>query len=169
MVTAGAQGEPDGSDDVVVRPATPADHDAIIGLAGLALGWRPGEPHTELFRWKHLDNVFGPSAMWVAEHDGELVAFRAMMRWRFRRGGTSISAVRAVDTATHPAHQGRGLFRRLTMHAVEALTSDEVAFVFNTPNESSRPGYLKMDWQVVGRVPVAVAVIMTVVVNFALQ
>ena len=28
--------------------------------------------------------------------------------------------------------------------------------MFNTPNDQSRPGYLKMGWQVVGRVPVAV-------------
>jgi hypothetical protein len=30
-----------------------------------------------------------------------------------------------------------------------------VAFVFNTPNDQSRPGYLKMGWRVVGRLPVA--------------
>jgi hypothetical protein len=31
-----------------------------------------------------------------------------------------------------------------------------IAFVFNTPNDKSRPGYLKMGWGTVGRVPVAV-------------
>jgi hypothetical protein len=34
------------------------------------------------------------------------------------------------------------------------LTSEGVDFVFNTPNDQSRPGYLKMGWQVLGRVPV---------------
>ena len=28
--------------------------------------------------------------------------------------------------------------------------------MFNTPNDQSRPGYLKMGWQVVGRVPIGV-------------
>ena len=66
------------------------------------------------------------------------------------------AAVRAVDTATHPDHQGRGLFSALTRHAVEACRTEGVAFVFNTPNEQSRPGYLKLGWREVGR-PRAVA------------
>ncbi len=33
---------------------------------------------------------------------------------------------------------------------------DGVDVVFNTPNDQSRPGYLKMGWSEVGRVPVAV-------------
>jgi hypothetical protein len=150
---------PDGADrSVHIRAATPADHEAIVELAGSALGWTAGEPNAEQFRWKHLDNPFGPSAMWVAEERGELVAFRAMMRWRFRWGGHVVDAVRAVDTATRPSHQGRGLFRALTMHAVDSLIDGGVAFVYNTPNANSRPGYLRMGWEVLGRVPVSVQV-----------
>jgi hypothetical protein len=66
--------------------------------------------------------------------------------------------VRAVDTATAPAYQGRGIFRRLTMTAVEALTAEGVDFVFNTPNTNSRPGYLRMGWSTIGRVPLVVRV-----------
>ena len=62
--------------------------------------------------------------------------------------------LRAVDTATHPDYQGRGIFSRLTMHAIDGLAADGVAFVFNTPNAQSRPGYLKMGWQPVARLPV---------------
>ena len=69
----------------------------------------------------------------------------------------SLGAVRAVDTATHPDLQGRGLFRRLTLLAVDELTADGTRFVFNTPNDQSRPGYLKMGWQSLGRAPVIVA------------
>ena len=36
---------------------------------------------------------------------------------------------------------------------IEELARDGVDFVFNTPNDQSRPGYLKMGWQVVGRLP----------------
>ncbi len=148
-----------GRDEIEIRPARSGDHLAIVTLAAAALGWRPEDPNDALFRWKHLDNAFGPSPMWVAEAAGALVAFRAMLRWEFERpgGGAPLRAVRAVDTATHPDHQGQGLFRRLTLHAVAELTADEVAFVFNTPNARSRPGYLKMGWQDVGRVPVAIA------------
>jgi hypothetical protein len=78
------------------------------------------------------------------------------MRWAWQRDGKRIESVRAVDTATHPDWQGRGIFTRLTLALVEKMAAEGVAFVFNTPNELSRPGYLKMQWSVVGRVSLLV-------------
>ena len=60
--------------------------------------------------------------------------------------------MRAVDTATRPSHQGRGIFRRMTLHALDDLRAEGVAFVFNTPNDSSRPG-LPQDGLDAGRAP----------------
>lgn len=142
-----------GSDGIVVRRAQPSDDDAVLELMATSLGWSGDQPFAALFRWKHLDNAFGRSPAWVAEADGRLAGFRTFMRWRFLRGGEPIAAVRAVDTATHPDFRGRGIFTSLTMQALEALRADGVAFVFNTPNDQSRPGYLKMGWQPVGRLP----------------
>jgi GNAT superfamily N-acetyltransferase len=110
----------------------------------------------ELYAWKHEQNVFGPSVQLVAVDGDAIVGFRAFMRWRFEHRGRVVEAVRAVDTATHPDYQGRGIFTRLTLRALEELRDEEVSFVFNTPNEQSRPGYLKMGWRVVGRPPIAV-------------
>lgn len=144
--------------EVEIRTATSADHAAIVDLAGAALGWRPDEPNVELFRWKHLENPFGASPMWVASVGGELAAFRCFLRWEFETAGAVRRAVRPVDTATHPGFQGRGLFTELTRHGLGEVGAEGVDFVFNTPNAQSRPGYLKMGWQVIGRVPVAVTV-----------
>ena len=76
------------------------------------------------------------------------------MRWEFLVDGRPVKAVRAVDTATHPDHRGRGVFAGLTQHALDVLRDDGVAFVFNTPNDRSRPGYLAMGWQPVRRLAV---------------
>ena len=142
-----------------VRRGTDDDIPAAIAVASAALGWRPGEPHEAFFRWKHLENPAGPSPMWLAV-DGDdpagetVVGFRTMLRWSFAGpDGIVRRAVRAVDTATHPSHQRRGIFRALTTAAVEDLTAEGVEFVFNTPNDDSRPGYLRMGWREVGRVP----------------
>jgi GNAT superfamily N-acetyltransferase len=105
--------------------------------------------------WKHHEGAFGASPAWVAFDEERLVGVRVFMRWEFERDGRVLRAVRAVDTATHPDARGRGVFTRLTMHAVDALRDDGVDFVFNTPNDQSRPGYLKMGWQLVGRLPIA--------------
>jgi GNAT superfamily N-acetyltransferase len=138
-----------------VRSVEPTDVPAVIELLGASLGWVPDDQHEAFFRWKHHENPAGPSLAWVAVEEGRILAFRTFLRWELRRGAESVRAVRAVDTATHPDAQGRGLFRMLTMHAVEAAREDGVAFVFNTPNTQSRPGYLKMGWRDVGRLPVA--------------
>ncbi|WP_334143542.1 GNAT family N-acetyltransferase [Rhabdothermincola sp.] len=143
--------------EVVVRRARDDELGAVIELASAALGWRAGEPNEALFRWKHLDNPFGRSPMWVAEVGGRLAGFRTFLRWEFRRADGSVArAVRAVDTATHPEFQGRGIFTTLTLGALAELQEEGVDFVYNTPNSQSRPGYLKMGWQVVGRPPVKV-------------
>ena len=93
----------------------------------------------------HPVDPFGRSFMLVAETDGRIVGLRAFMRWEFVAGDRRFRAVRAVDTATHPDHQGKGIFSRLTLEALDSLR-DQADFIFNTPNEKSLPGYLKMGW-----------------------
>jgi predicted N-acetyltransferase YhbS len=151
-----AKPRPSAGPSLDTRPAQPEDREAIITLLQRSLG-DDGDPrYSELFAWKHDTNRFGPSPMWVATDGGRVVAFRALMRWEFVRGGKVLRAVRAVDTATDPDYQGRGLFRSLTMHGLESVEAEGVDFVFNTPNDQSRPGYLKMGWREVGRLPAAV-------------
>jgi glycosyltransferase involved in cell wall biosynthesis/GNAT superfamily N-acetyltransferase len=140
-----------------VRHATIEDRPDILALLRRSLGGDESDDrYPALFAWKHDENRFGPSPMWVATDGGRVVAFRTLMRWEFERGGHVLRAVRAVDTATDPDYQGRGLFRTLTMRALDEMLADGVDFVFNTPNSQSRPGYLKMGWREVGRLPAAV-------------
>ncbi|HEY2570920.1 MAG TPA: hypothetical protein VGI27_05580, partial [Solirubrobacteraceae bacterium] len=44
-------------------------------------GWDGVQP-AEFFRWKHHASPFGRSTMLVAELDGELAGFIALMPWR---------------------------------------------------------------------------------------
>ena len=88
-----------------------------------------------------------------------MVGVRLFMRWDLEAAGRRLRAVRAVDTATDPDFRGRGIFRTLTLELLRALeAANEVDLVFNTPNGSSKPGYLKMCWHDVGTVPVHVGV-----------
>ena len=141
-----------------VRATTDDDLPAVLDLLQASLGWVPDDAYARFFAWKHRESPFGPSPAWVAidpDADGRIVGFRTFSRWRFERGGETVPAVRAVDTATHPDYQGRGIFTMLTRRALDELRDDRVAFVFNTPNDSSRPGYMKMGWRLVERLPVA--------------
>lgn len=146
-------------DRISIRRATPADRAEMLELCRRSLGWRPDDPSERFFGWKHDENPFGASPAWLAHaSDGRLAGVRVFMRWRFVHRGQALSAVRAVDTATDPDFQGRGIFTKLTLGALPELLDEGVDLVFNTPNDKSRPGYLKMGWVALGRVPVAVRV-----------
>jgi GNAT superfamily N-acetyltransferase len=137
----------------VVRAAGPADLPAILDLVALAMGEERTDRDDRFYSWKHLDNPFGPSPAWVACDDETVVGFRTFLRWDFLLDGAVTRAARAVDTATHPDYQGRGIFTELTLAGLEDLTAEGVQLIFNTPNDKSRPGYLKMGWTQVGRLP----------------
>jgi hypothetical protein len=143
---------------ITIRPFAAGDEKSVLKLLDATLGGGPaGQRPAGFFRWKHWDNPFGPSFMLVAESSGRLIGLRAFLRWRFECSGRFVEAVRAVDTATHPDYQGLGVFSRLNRAALESLRG-EVDLIFNTPNAASRPGYLKLGWREVGRVPVAIRV-----------
>jgi hypothetical protein len=114
----------------------------------------------EMWRWKHETSPFGPSHVLVAEDgSGQVIGLRAFLKWEFERQGELVKAVRAVDTATHPGFRRLGLFSNLTKQAVADMRADGVHMVFNTPNDKSRPGYLKLGWQYVGLVEPVVRVL----------
>jgi GNAT superfamily N-acetyltransferase len=141
-----------------IRSYDDQDEKAVLDLLRESLGEGPTGLRTPaFFRWKHFANPFGASFMLVAEVDGRIVGLRAFMRWEFRYDDRTVRAVTAVDTATHPHYQGQGIFSKLTRTALDSLAGD-ADLVFNTPNEKSLGGYLKMGWQVAGRVPVRIRV-----------
>ena len=140
---------------------TDADVPAVMRLLDDTLGPAPGGvDRRALFEWKHHRNPFGPSIARVAELDDEVVGFRSFMRWRLAGPppARALTAVRAVDTATAPLVQRLGIFSRLTREALSACEAQGVSLVFNTPNDRSRPGYLKMGWSVVTTWPIWIKV-----------
>lgn len=145
------------TEELEVRRGEPADLPGILALARAALGWVGGEEDARFFHWKHAENPFGPSPMWVALDGERVVGFRTFLRWQLQQpDGPTLAAVRAVDTATDPSYQGRGIFTTLTLHALDELQAEGVDLIFNTPNSRSLGGYLKMGWSIVGRLPAAV-------------
>jgi len=144
--------------EVALRVAGPDDLDQIVAVCSEALGWVDPEFDQKLFEWKHIDNAFGPSMLLIAEDETGVLAVRPFMRWRFTSDGGEVKTARAVDTATRPDAQGRGLFRALTELGIKKLAAEQTSFIFNTPNSSSRPGYLRMGWDDEGRVEFALRI-----------
>jgi GNAT superfamily N-acetyltransferase len=146
-----------------IRPYKTAAIPKILELTQQTLGNSAATRKTEAFwRWKHQANPFGSSyglLAW-AKSSPQVAGLRVLMRWKFcTPAGHPFQAVRAVDTATHPAYQRQGIFSTLTRQAIEELAQEGVHFIFNTPNQYSLPGYLKLGWQVVAKWPVFIKVL----------
>lgn len=144
---------------IAVREFEMQDLPEVLRLLETALGTGPQQKRSaEWFQWKHIANPFGKSIMLVATAHEQIVGLRAFMRWDLRTPDNDIvRCVRAVDTATHPDYQRRGIFRTLTESALEVAADVGVHMVFNTPNAKSGAGYLKMGWEEVGPIGVMLA------------
>lgn len=138
---------------MTIRPARVEDTPEILDLIAASYGQPNDSGRPQYWRWKHIANPFGTSPCLVAELKGRIVGVRAFLRWTWRSGSREVRSVRAVDTATHPEWRGQGIFSQLTKRLVEQVRHEGVSFVYNTPNALSMPGYLKLGWSLVTRVP----------------
>jgi GNAT superfamily N-acetyltransferase len=139
-----------------IREATDADIPKIVTLLKQSLGEELMPKSERYWRWKHIENPFGRSPVLLCWEGNDLIGVRAFMRWEWISRGQVYQGVRAVDTATHPDHQGKGIFKKLTLSLVSYCKDRGFDFVFNTPNGQSKPGYIKMGWEEAGRLPVKV-------------
>ena len=140
---------------MIIRQVKQEDTNSIIVLLQASLGESLLKKSAEIWNFKHVINPFGESTVLLAEEYSQILGVRAFMTWRWQMGTQVWNAYRAVDTATHPNHQGKGIFKKLTLQALEVVKQKGDCFIFNTPNNQSRPGYLKMGWQEVGKIKVA--------------
>jgi predicted N-acetyltransferase YhbS len=139
-----------------IREGTEKDIPEILNVLRASLGETSSKKTEEVWRFKHIDNPFGKSLVLVAFEGREMIGVRAFMRWQWQLGETKYITYRAVDTATHPKHQGKGVFKKLTLQAIDLAKAEGGDFIFNTPNQQSLPGYLKMGWEKVDKLRVQI-------------
>lgn len=114
---------------------------------------KPDEHTRAWFAWKHVDNIWGPSIVTYAETSvGEIVAVRAFWRQSLQLGERTIVAYQPCDTATTAEHRGRGLFKRLTLAAIEASKETNASLLFNYPTGNARSAYISLGWTPVNAV-----------------
>jgi len=139
-----------------IRESEPGDIPQIIEVLKASLGETSSKKTEEAWRYKHVENPFGKSLVLVAVENESIIGVRAFMSWQWQLGDQVFSTFRAVDTATHPEYQGKGVFKKLTLSALEIAKELGDDFIFNTPNSQSLPGYLKMGWEEVDKLKIRI-------------
>lgn len=137
-------------DNFEIEPISSDGPPEILPVLSAAFG--SGFDHQWL-HWKHESGPWGQSPIWIARDESGIIGVRIFLPWQFTFDGRVLSAFRPCDTVTVERARGKGVFRTLTLTAMGHI-GDRVDLYFNTPNSSSRPGYLKMgfvDWAQVGQ------------------
>lgn len=132
-------------EEILIKPLNYTEEE-LVQIVELIRSYLDPEFTTEFFKWKHLENPFGKSYGLVAWSGNTIVGLRVFMFWEFIRNGKILRSIRPVDTVVDSNYRGRGLFKKLTLQGLENCKG-QYDFIFNTPNNNSLPGYLKMGWE----------------------
>ena len=142
---------------VTLRPALPADHDAIWAI--LKPVYRAGDTYCiprDISRDEALADWFAaPFTAFVAEVDGQLLGISHIGR---NRPGPAAHVANA-SFATAPAARGRGIARALVEHAktwaiAQGFRAMQFNFVVST-NQDAVHLWQKAGFAIVGRLPLA--------------
>ena len=133
-----------------------ADTPAVLDLLTAAGGRADGRAHPRVLRVEAPATTrSAPAPVWSPRRTAGWLAGAPVPALGVRARRTWSGAVRAVDTATHPDVQGRGLSSAGLTRSCWSEIAADTELVFNTPNGNSLPGYLRMGWREVGQVPIA--------------
>ena len=141
---------------IKIRPYKESEKHQVIDLLNTVFQpqeYFSNERSSEWWNWKYERNVFGKSIIIIAEDNDRVVGARIFWAWEFQCRGKTLKAYQPVDTVVHPNYQGQGLFSKLTVKAVEEAMKKKADFLFNFPNQNSLPGYLKLGWNYVAKLP----------------
>jgi GNAT superfamily N-acetyltransferase len=119
----------------------PQDRPSLEALYGAVYGqsWRE---KTNL-AWT-LDNPLGDAGAAIVVEDDQVVATQPYCDFPLHTPWGTARATLFLDVATHPAHQRRGLFRRVVAVARAAAFNRGASIIMTTPNRTAFRGFMTM-------------------------
>ncbi len=117
----------------MTRPYRSGDEDAIlIFLRGI---WPKQTKYTmEWWQWLHKENTAGEPIIWLAEYSGRVVGHVAYIPTAMAVDGQRTVVAQAVNVATHPEFQGKGIFRTLIERSFEEACQRRWDYMYGFPN-----------------------------------
>jgi len=140
----------------MVTPASPytprplETADAALEAYRALLGVTSAPLETAYLRWLYRDNPWGRAVGFDAYAGDELAAHYATIPVEATLEGERAWGLLSLNTATHPAHQGKGLFTRLAEQTYARAHELGYRFVIGVANANSTPGFTrKLGFQLV--------------------
>ena len=98
---------------------------------------------SEYYYWKFIENPIKCGQLWIAESENKIVGLKSVTSKMVMAFGNLIVAGEIGDSFTIPEFRGCGIFTILSKKTREKAIEHGVKFVYNTPNNNSRPLYEK--------------------------
>jgi len=93
--------------------------------------------------WQYRENPAGTVVGYDAiTKDGKLAAHYVTIPVTYQREGTPARYLLSLNTATHPHHQGKGLFTQLATKTFESASALGFEAVVGIANQNSTPGFI---------------------------
>lgn len=148
-----------------MKPASPyasrpleTDAASLIAYRSL-LGVTFGAFDGEYLQWLYCDNPRGAAFGYNAYAGDDLIAHYATIPVDATIDGAHARGLLSLNTATHPAHQGKGLFTRLADQTYARAHDLGYEFVVGVANANSTPGFTrKLGFQLVAPLDVLVGI-----------
>ncbi len=106
----------------------------------------------EFLNWQYVQNPNGKVVGFDAYLNNELAAHYVTIPVLYAIHGKPTMGLLSLNTATHPNHQGKGLFTQLANKTYELAQELGYEFVIGVANANSTPGFLnKLGFRLVGQ------------------
>ncbi len=132
-----------------IRPYTPADARGVRAVIEAAYG-ESADPEA-VYNWWSGGCGVGATGYMVAEVDGQVVGAQPMELFPYLDGPQELLGAVFTGVAVHPGFRRLGIFTALVRACEAEAWRRGAAFVTTMPNERSRPGFIKMGYQDLGR------------------
>ncbi|MCW1148825.1 GNAT family N-acetyltransferase [Flavobacterium lacisediminis] len=101
--------------------------------------------------WQYKNNPDGEVVGYNAYDSGKLIAHYALMPFKATVFDKEELGLLSLNTATHPAYQGKGLFVKLAEMSYELARHNGYGFVIGVANANSSYGFIyKLNFQKIG-------------------
>ena len=130
--------------DYAIRPVEPSPGE-LSATADLMHTVFPTGMHMppEYLRWQYQANPAGPAVGFNAFAGSELAAHYVTLPLVAHLEGSLRKGLMSLNTATHPSHQGKGLFTRLAEATYAEAAQRGYEFVVGVANANSTPGFIR--------------------------
>lgn len=97
----------------------------------------------DFLNWQYAQNPMGKVVGYDAYFENELAGHYVTIPVLYTLNGEQKKGLLSLNTATHPKHQGKGLFTQLATKTYEMASNMGYEFVIGVANQNSTHGFLK--------------------------